>query len=195
MESKEYYQALEKVLHFLSANPQTRTEDIRDLAGGYWGKIENHLKSNNLVTFLANGTLWNVNRKLIGQSLADVQIILGDYCQEKKDMRNNRLWDIALLVLDAVIAFYAGWFLRGCTPEYDTASGMPEPPEQSRSIIDSTSASTVSSSDLNAVSTPSLAKSLTTISDNSASTRFMCNTLTSSIQMDAAQSFSSELPL
>lgn len=195
MELKEYYKTLEKVLTHLQAKPNATTDEIRELSGGYWVKVKEYLKENKAVSFLADETLWGVNKQALDRCLADVRIKLGEYKQEKKRTFYKRLWEAAVLFLDALIAFYAGWLLRGCTPEYKTESGNPEPFEQSRVICDSISLSAASLPCLNAVSTPSLAKSLTVISDSSASSRLMCSTLNSSMCMDAVQSSSSDLPL
>lgn len=195
MDLKEYYKALEKVLAYLQANPDAKTDEVKALSGEYWVKVKEYLKENKVVGFLADGTLWSVNRQSLERCLTDIRIKLGEYKQEKKKTLYRRLWEVSVLFLDALIAFYAGWLLRGCTPEYKAESGNPEPFEQSMIICDSISLSEASLPCLNAVSTPSLAKSLTDISESSASTRLMCSTLNSSMWMDAVQSSSSDLPL
>lgn len=79
------------------------------------------------------------------------------------------LWRIAEAVAIAIVSGYCGWLLRGCSPEDNTASGRPEPSEHHSVTTSSVRVSLKSLLDLNVVSVASLAKSLTHISDNSAS--------------------------
>ena len=174
MELREkYYRTLEKVLTYLqetkSHNASVNTKEVKSISGDYWDSIKEYMKIHNVSSF-ASGLVWQVNRERLNQSLAEVRIELDKYKQQRKATVNDRIWQVVLLFLDAVIAFYAGWLLRGCTPEHKTASESPDPCEQSVIIADSIPSSATSSDGLNADSVPSRARSRTVISDSSAST-------------------------
>lgn len=114
----------------------------------------------------------------------------GGYQAQSRESRTRNLRKSAARIAEAVIvallSAYAGWLLRGCFPEGNTASGSAEPKEHHPTMPDSTTLS-LSSSWVNAESVASLAKSFKDISDNSASTLRMAITDTPEMDMSAVQ--------
>lgn len=124
MELKErYYRKLDEVLSTLleASDPNDADRRIKEIAGEDWASIKEYLKVQGIASF-ASGSLWYVHQDALKRSKTEVQLILDNCSQDRKEKREDIFKQITIQVVSAliiaVVCFFAGIIWERCTSSH-----------------------------------------------------------------------------